>query len=125
MFPETNRRSLNFMACEYGPTAPGASTAGLVRATERVNGLTGGEDGGQGWVSRDRGRHFSLGGWFECENTDWDRPLGIIRPDPQRWERSGRHGGGIRADGRVPIAYYRHTASFTFLFRNVPTQFEG
>jgi len=24
MFPETNKRSLNLMACEYGPTAPGA-----------------------------------------------------------------------------------------------------
>ena len=34
MFPETNRRFPNFMACEYGPTAPGASTAGFVRATQ-------------------------------------------------------------------------------------------
>jgi hypothetical protein len=34
MFPETNKRSLNFMACEYGPTAPGASTAGFVRAAQ-------------------------------------------------------------------------------------------
>ena len=34
MFPDTNKRSLNLMACEYGPTAPGASTAaGFVRAS--------------------------------------------------------------------------------------------
>lgn len=31
MFPETNKRSLNLMAWEYGPTAPGASTTGFVR----------------------------------------------------------------------------------------------
>jgi len=29
MFPETNKRSRNFMAWEYGPTAPGASATGV------------------------------------------------------------------------------------------------
>ena len=62
MFPETNKRSLNFMAWEYGPTAPGASTAGFVKAAEEKNGLTGGEDGGQGWIGRDCARHCPLEG---------------------------------------------------------------
>lgn len=61
------------MAWEYGPTAPGASILGLLGPWMKKEDLTRGEDGGQGRVGRDGGRHCRLEGSFECENLSFGR----------------------------------------------------
>jgi hypothetical protein len=82
------------MAWEYGPTAPGASNAGFVRGTDEKKDLTGGEDGGQGWVGCDGGRHCPRERWFECENVAFGRhSLDQIRIDAPRPGRSRQHDG--------------------------------
>jgi len=86
----------------------GAYRGCLLGPLKKENGLTGCEDGGQGWVGRDRGRHCSLEGWFECENMDWDRLLDQVRrDDTQSYARQPRqHGSGWRIVV-FQIAYYR------------------
>ena len=87
---------------------------------KKGNRLTRGEDGSQGWVCRDYGRHFSLKGWSECENVDWDwLALSQVREGTQSHaERPRQHDGGSRMvvlpASRVLQMYC--TATITLLF---------